>query len=217
MLAVSDTGTGMDQATQARIFEPFFTTKQKGRGTGLGLSTVYGIVQQSHGAIWVYSEIGHGTTFKVYFPRVNEPASSRAEARKDRLPKGTETILVVEDEQSVRELVRRILERQGYRVLMAGTPLDALAVAGDHQGTIHLLMSDVILPQMNGRVLADRFLEKWPDTRLLFMSGYTDSAIVHRGIFDQGTPFLQKPFSPEALARKVRDVLSVKSSTETRN
>jgi CheY-like chemotaxis protein len=199
---------GMDTATQARIFEPFFTTKAQGRGTGLGLSTVYGIVKQSGGNIWVYSEPGRGSTFKVYFPRVEEAVDQSASPPAPEVLTGSETILVVEDEPGVRELVRKVLERYGYRVLVATTPHEALALAERHTDPIHLLMSDVVLPEMSGLSLASQMTTSRPAMRVMYMSGYTDSAIVHHGVLDADTPFLQKPFTPEALVRKVRAVLA---------
>jgi CheY-like chemotaxis protein len=197
----------MDVATRTRVFEPFFTTKAKGRGTGLGLSTVHGIVQQSGGTIWVYSEPGRGSTFKVYLPRVDAPVEKTARGGEPTSLTGSETILVLEDETGVRDLVRRVLERYGYRVLVAETPHEALAVAEEQQGQIQLLISDVVLPEMTGPAVAERIVAAQPQIRVLYMSGYTDSDIVHRGVLDEGTPFLQKPFVPEALARKVREVL----------
>jgi two-component system cell cycle sensor histidine kinase/response regulator CckA len=205
MFAVSDTGIGMDAETRSRIFEPFFTTKEKGKGTGLGLATVYGIVKQSGGSIWVYSERGRGSTFKVYFPRVDEAIEPRVVPQPPQSLRGSEAVLVLEDEEGVRELVRRILERQGYHVLTMATPEEALAVADDQR--IDLLISDVVLPQMSGRAVADQLCTRRSDLRVLFMSGYTDDAIVHRGVLDAGTPFIQKPFTPDALARRVRQVL----------
>jgi two-component system cell cycle sensor histidine kinase/response regulator CckA len=207
MLAVNDTGAGMDATTQARVFEPFFTTKENGQGTGLGLATVYGIVKQSGGYIWLYSELGRGSTFKVYLPRIEDAAEMPVAQPAPGSLRGSETILVVEDEDSVRELVRRALERCGYRVLIAPTPNQALEIASVETETIHLLLSDVILPQMSGSTLASQIVPDHPGMRVLYMSGYTDSAIVHHGVLSQGTPFLQKPFTAEALARKVRDVL----------
>ena len=209
MLAVSDTGEGMDSATQARIFEPFFTTKQKGKGTGLGLSTVYGIIKQSEGYIWLYSELGIGTTFKVYLPQVDDPVEPIAAApRTGGTLLGTETILVVEDEPAVRQLVERVLRKRGYTVLLAATPSEASEITLREKKPIQLLISDVVLPQMSGRALAQEILPNQPGMRVLYMSGYTDDAIVHHGVLDPGTPFLQKPFTPDSLARKVREVLS---------
>ncbi len=195
MLAVSDTGVGMDAATQARIFEPFFTTKERGKGTGLGLATVYGIVKQSGGWIWVYSEPGQGTTFKVYLPRVTEPAAPAA-------PSPARPVSV-----RVRKLVQKVLKANGYTVLVAGTGSDAERVAGAHAGPIHLLMTDVVLPGLNGREVARRLVAQRAGIRVLFLSGYTDDAIVHHGVLDPGVAFLQKPFSPAVLGRKVREVL----------
>jgi PAS domain S-box-containing protein len=207
MLAVSDTGSGMDAATQARIFEPFFTTKEQGKGTGLGLATVYGIVKQSGGHIWVYSELDRGSTFKVYLPRVDEALEAPVAPSAAGSVHGQETILVVEDEQAVRALVRRALERYGYRILVAGTPSEALDIARTEPAVIHLLLSDVILPHMSGTALAAKIMSSHPGICVLYMSGYTDHAIVQHGVLSRDTPFLQKPFTPEALARKVRDVL----------
>jgi PAS domain S-box-containing protein len=208
MLAVSDTGIGMDAATQARAFEPFFTTKQKGKGTGLGLATVYGIVRQSGGHIWLYSEPGRGSTFKVYLPLVEDAVDAPVPQQSSSSSmRGSETILVVEDEAGVRELVRRALKRFGYRILVASDPREALAVSESEVSPIHLLISDVVLPQMSGKAVAAQIVLARPDLRVLFMSGYTDDAIVHHGVLEHGTPFLQKPFTPDALARKVREVL----------
>ena len=208
MLAVSDTGIGMDAATQARLFEPFFTTKEPGKGTGLGLATVYGIVKQSGGHVVFYSELGHGSSFKVYLPRV-EGAGEAGERTSVAGPpvRGSEAVLVVEDEPELRTLAREILGAWGYTVLDSGDPAEALRLAARHEGSIHLLVTDVVMPGMSGREVADRLLHTRPDVKVLFMSGYTDSAIVHHGVLDPGTPFLHKPFTPDALARKVRDVL----------
>jgi hypothetical protein len=208
MLAVSDTGIGMDDETRARVFEPFFTTKPQGSGTGLGLSTVYGIVKQSQGSVWVYSEPGRGSSFKVYFPTVQAPASRPADQPDFELLSGSETILIVEDEPSLRELLRRVLAQHGYVAVAAATAEEALTIARRHTGPLHLLITDVVLPQMNGRVLADELAAIRPETRVLFMSGYTDDAVVRSGSVERGAPFLQKPFTPEGVARKVREVLA---------
>src|SRR5882762_1005801 len=206
MLAVTDTGMGMDAATQARIFEPFFTTKEAGKGTGLGLATVQGIVQQSGGFIWVYSEPNHGTCFKIYLPRVDEPVSETASAAAE-TTRGTETVLVVEDVAAVRAVTRRMLERYGYSVLEAADGEAAIRLAAKFGQPIHLLITDVVMPNLGGRDLAAVFEKTYPDTKVLFMSGYTDDAIVRHGILQEDIAYLQKPFTPESLARKVRAVL----------
>jgi PAS domain S-box-containing protein len=207
MLAVSDTGQGMDQGTRSRIFEPFFTTKEQGKGSGLGLATVYGIVQQSDGSICVYSEPGHGTSFKVYLPTTDAAAPARVStASTDSTKKGWETVLLVEDEDAVRALAREVLRRNGYVVLEARHGLDALRLAERHPDPIHLLITDVVMPHMSGRELADRFGQVRPAMKVLFMSGYTDHAAMHRHL-TPGAAFLQKPFTPETFARKVRSML----------
>jgi len=206
-LAVSDTGMGMTPEIVGRIFEPFFTTKEKGKGTGLGLSTVYGIVKQSSGYVWVYSEPGRGTTFKVYLPRVDAPADARGPVREAGTLTGNETVLLAEDDESLRRLAKGLLEKLGYRVLEAENAAQALALAGSHKGPIHLLVSDVVMPGASGRELARRLAESRPDTKVLYMSGYTDDAIVHHGMLEPGLSFLQKPFTPGGLARKVREML----------
>jgi len=209
MVAVSDTGTGMNAETQARIFEPFFTTKEKGKGTGLGLSTVYGIVKQSEGNIWVYSEPGKGTTFKIYLPRVEESAPAAPPRSSDSvLTAGTETILIVEDEPAIRGLSRQVLERHGYRVLEAGDGESALELVRTHPEPIHLLLTDLVMPDMGGTELASRLEDGHPTIRVLFMSGYTDDGVVRNGLLGPGRAFLQKPFTPAILLRKIRDILT---------
>jgi two-component system cell cycle sensor histidine kinase/response regulator CckA len=207
MLAVTDTGTGIDPETQARIFEPFFTTKEKGKGTGLGLSTVFGIVQQSGGHVWVHSELGHGTTFKIYLPKVEAKIDFPKGPVVFRTLFGTETILLVEDEEQVRAVATSVLRRHGYRVLAARDPSEALVVARDHAGKLDLLLTDVVMPQMSGPELAKRLALIRPDLKLLYMSGYTDDSIVRHGVLDAGVAYLQKPITPTLLTRKVREVL----------
>jgi two-component system cell cycle sensor histidine kinase/response regulator CckA len=208
MLAVSDTGVGMSREVQQRVFEPFFTTKGQGKGTGLGLSTVYGIVKQSGGDVWIYSEPGTGTTFKVYFPRALEGEAFVPATEDNRSsPRGTETILVVEDDPALRALSERVLESNGYTVLLARNGIEALAIASGHSGHIDMVATDVVMPKMNGRPLVEKLLESRAEMRVLFMSGYTDDEVMRRGVIDGRTAFLQKPFTPVELARKVREVL----------
>jgi two-component system, cell cycle sensor histidine kinase and response regulator CckA len=207
MLAVSDTGSGMDQETQSRIFEPFFTTKELGKGTGLGLSTVFGIVQQSGGAIWVYSEPGKGASFKIYLPRADDSPVEEPDLVVPTTLNGSETILLVEDQEEVRHVAQQVLTRYGYHIIEAQNAGDALLVCEQHPRTIHLLLTDVVMPKMSGRELAERLTKLRPEMRVLFMSGYTENAIVHHGILDSGISYLQKPLVPEGLARRVREVL----------
>jgi two-component system, cell cycle sensor histidine kinase and response regulator CckA len=202
----------MDAATAARVFEPFFTTKEQGKGVGLGLATVYGIVKQNGGYIWVYSEPGHGTTFKVYLPPIEVAAEApQIESTDERGKKhGWETVLLVEDEDAVRVLAREVLRRQGYVVLEARHGLDALRVAERHGESIHLMVTDVVMPHLSGRDLAERLMVLRPEMKVLFISGYTDHAVMHRELLP-GSEFLQKPFTPAAFARKVRGVLDTVS------
>jgi two-component system cell cycle sensor histidine kinase/response regulator CckA len=207
MLAVSDTGVGMDKATQARIFEPFFTTKEQGKGTGLGLSTVFGIVQQCKGSTWVYSEPGNGTTFKIYIPRVDAQADVVGPPLAAEKRTGTETILLVEDEDQLRVVARTVLRKMGYQVLEAQNPGEALLHCERFVGTIHLLLTDVVMPQMSGPELAKRLLRERPGIKVLCMSGYTDDALVRHGALEAGIAYLQKPITPDRLTLKVRAVL----------
>jgi len=205
VLSVSDTGTGMPPEVQERIFEPFFTTKEPDKGTGLGLSMVYGIVSQSGGDIEVASEPGQGTTFRIFLPRVDESAQASAErSATHRVPSGVETVLLVEDEPTVRSFARIVLERCGYRVLEAGSGPEALALAARHPTTIDLLLTDVVMPEMNGRALAERLAGLRPALRVLYMSGHTGTTLIPR---DNGSQLIQKPFSHDTLAAKVREVL----------
>jgi PAS domain S-box-containing protein len=207
MLSVSDTGVGMSDETKARLFEPFFTTKGPGVGTGLGLATVYGIVKQSGGDIWAYSELGRGTSFKVYLPRVDKPADAVERGEDGEVRGGSERILLVEDENDLRDLALEVLEVHGYRVLVAADPVEAERLSGQHREAIDLLLTDVIMPHMSGRELAERLLSKRPSMRVLYTSGYTDDALAQHGVLGNEIFFLQKPYSPDGLARKVREVL----------
>ena len=209
MIAVSDTGIGMDAETRARILQPFFPAKQRGEGMGLGLATLYGIVRQSEGHIWVYSEPGKGTTFKVYLPRIDQAVEVIAPTQVpvDDLSRGSETILLAEDEEAVCSLVRGVLESRGYDVLETKGANDALEIGERHKKHIHLLLTDVVMPQMSGRELAEHLAPLHPETKVLYMSGYADHAVVQHGLLDPGTVFLQKPFTPDALTLKVREVL----------
>jgi CheY-like chemotaxis protein len=217
MLAVSDNGIGMSAETVAHIFEPFYTTKESGRGTGLGLSTVYGIVKQSGGYIWVYSELNHGTTFKVYLPRVEEAVEKGADsgvkpaAKELSALSGRETILLVEDEPALRELTRTVLAARGYNVIEASHAEEAERLASDRRdgGKIHLLLTDVIMPGVSGRELAKRVLARQPSMRVLYMSGYTYNVIAENGTLERDVAFLQKPFTPSTLVEKVREVLDM--------
>ncbi len=210
LLSVSDSGHGMDQATLGHVFEPFFTTKEVGKGTGLGLATVHGIVKQSGGHIAVYSELGHGTTFKIYLPRVDEPVETQGCDSAEKAAGGSETILVVEDEAAVREVVRHVLEEHGYRVLQAANGKLGLDLAERFVGPIHLLLTDVVMPKMGGVQLAEGLDQVRPQTRVIYMSGYTDDAIVHHGILGAGQAFLSKPCPTDVLLRTVREVLDAR-------
>jgi two-component system cell cycle sensor histidine kinase/response regulator CckA len=211
MLAVTDNGSGMDADTQAHIFEPFYTTKEKGKGTGLGLATVYGIVKQSGGYVWVYSEIGRGTTFKIYLPSVEEEvAPLEIQKAVASLPRGTETVLLVEDEEGVRELAKEYLESCGYKVLVAQNGQAAIDLVSKHSGPIDLIMTDIVMPGLNGSDLSKKVKSLRPDIRVVYMSGYTDQAIIHHGILSSDVLLLQKPFTMSTLAHKLREALSAK-------
>jgi CheY-like chemotaxis protein len=209
MLAVTDTGTGMDAETQKRIFEPFFTTKEIGRGTGLGLSTVYGIVQQSRGHIWVYSELGVGTAFKIYFPQTGLAAPENVVRREQEIPRGSETILLVEDDSGLRKLNATLLQDLGYHVLQSSNGTEAIKMAAGHTGSLHLLLTDVVMPGMNGKQLATRLIEARPDLKVLFVSGHTDT-VTGRELLSGSAAFLQKPLTRAVLANKLRELLDAK-------
>ncbi|HLK56107.1 MAG TPA: response regulator [Chthonomonadaceae bacterium] len=215
MLAISDTGIGMDEATRTRIFEPFFTTKEEGRGTGLGLSTVYGIVKQSGGSICVDSASGKGTSFKIYLPQVDELPQEPRPERPLAVVKGSETILIVEDDDALRDLARRILQSAGYTVLMAGNGEEALRRLDQHHGPVHLLLTDVIMPGMSGRDLALRLMDLQPQIKILYTSGYTDDAILQHGVLDETVSFLHKPYTVAELRRKVREMLDTQGGRPT--
>ncbi len=208
MLAVSDTGSGMDKKTMEHIFEPFFTTKEVGKGTGLGMSTVYGIIKQNNGFVWVYSEPGQGSTFKVYLPKIKGVADPEG---KEQTPaddlSGSGTVLIVEDNDGLRKLAQEVLQNYGYRLLVAENGEDALRVSQEHNGPIHLLLTDVVMPKMGGKKLAERLQPLYPRMKVIYMSGYTDNAIVHHGVLAPELNFLEKPFTPERLARKVWEAL----------
>jgi signal transduction histidine kinase len=211
MLGVSDTGCGMDETIKARIFEPFFTTKGAGKGTGLGLATVYGIVKQSGGSIYVYSEVGRGTSFKIYLPLVEEKIpSAKCQTDLRKVPPGKETLLLVEDEEAVRAITRHVLQLCGYTILEASHGAEAIKICENNPGPIHLLMTDVVMPGMGGRQLAETLLSRQPDMKVLYLSGYTDDAVVRHGVLEAGANFLQKPFTPGSLAQKVREILDRK-------
>jgi len=216
MLAVSDTGLGMDAATRERVFEPFFTTKEVGKGTGLGLSMVYGIVKQSGGNIWIYSEPGHGATFKIYLPLITDDSlvAVPTEGTENLVTNAAETILLVEDEEMVRKLTRDILESRGYRVLSAQDGEEALTLCRTHREEIQLLLTDVVMPKMNGKKAAEAIMALHPEMGVLYMSGFTDDAIVHHGVLHPGMNFIEKPFTAEVLARKVREVLDKSRTRE---
>jgi two-component system, cell cycle sensor histidine kinase and response regulator CckA len=213
LVAVSDSGHGMDAATRSRIFEPFFTTKPAGKGTGLGLAMVYGFLKQSDGHVEVYSEVGHGTTFKIYLPRAGEAALTARQAVEPlQLPRGTETVLLVEDEDAVRNLAKLVLSSGGYGVLEARDGEEALRIAAAHAGTIHLLVTDLVMPRLAGRQLAEMLSRGRPALKILLMSGYADQVALPHGGAGANVAFLQKPFSPSVFARRVREVLDAQGT-----
>jgi two-component system, cell cycle sensor histidine kinase and response regulator CckA len=207
LLAVSDTGVGMSEEVRRHLFEPFFTTKEPGAGTGLGLATVFGVVKQSGGSIYVYSEERRGTTFKIYLPAAAGTAEVAPEAGDGAAERGTETVMLVEDDESVRNLVRTMLETKGYEVLAAAGAAEAERLCAERAGGVDLLLTDVVMPEVNGRALAERLSALSPSMRILFMSGYSDEAVVRHGMIRPNTAFIEKPFTETTLARKVREVL----------
>ncbi len=217
MLAITDTGAGLSEKAKARLFEPFFTAKRAGKGTGLELSTCHGIIKQSGGHISVYSELARGTVFKIYLPQAQEQKTiPPARLDSSDSPRGSETILLVEDDPALREMEAALLRRLGYTVLAAANGIEALGLKPQGgTGQIDLLFTDVVMPRMSGKELADRVRALYPRTRILFSSAYTENAIVHQGVLDQGVALLQKPFSPSALARKLREVLDQPGSAQT--
>jgi two-component system cell cycle sensor histidine kinase/response regulator CckA len=217
MLAVSDTGTGIDKVTLARIFDPFFTTKEQGKGTGLGLSTVYGIVKQSDGHVFVYSEVGKGTTFKIFLPRVDAAAQVESEAAALAPATGTETVLVVEDEDTLRVLTQRILRAAGYTVLTAANGEEALRVIHAHAAPIDLLLTDVVMPGMSGKALADHATEIRPGLRVVYMSGYLEDTAAYHGVMDDSAHFVGKPFTANNLNTKVREVLDAERPVQRKS
>ena len=217
MLSVTDTGCGMDEATKANIFEPFFTTKEMGKGTGLGLATVYGTVEQSDGHVYVYSEPDHGTTFKIYLPAVENAISAKTSANDRKPRRGSETILLAEDEDAVRSVMASGLRMLGYTVLAASRGEEAIRICQQHAGPIHLLVTDVVMPEMSGRKLVECLTAMMPGLRVLYLSGFTDDAVVRHGILIGETPFLQKPFTTRDLAIKVQELLSNPAPTQSPN
>jgi CheY-like chemotaxis protein len=213
MIAVEDTGCGMDRKTQSRIFDPFFTTKELGKGTGLGLATVYGIVKQSGGYIWVYSEVNKGTVFKIYLPLIQSAARAPEQNAPEKAAlRGCETILIAEDSDSLREMAKEYLESVGYNILEGSSGKEALQRAKDFDGPIHLLLTDVVMPEMNGADLASEIASLRPGIKVIFTSGYTPDAIARQGVLDPAVTFIQKPYRPKALARKIREVLDEASA-----
>ena len=216
MLAITDTGCGMDAKTKDHIFEPFFTTKKFGRGTGLGLATVYGIVKQSGGSVWVYSELGLGTTFKIYLPCIDQvPEAESLVETTEKVERGSQTILIVEDDEALLQVTHRTLKNAGYAILAARSPEEAIRVSEIHPGPIHLMVTDVIMPGINGPQLAVHLSPSRPEMKVLYVSGYTDDTIVPYGVLEPGLAFLQKPFSLKVLARKVSEMLATRLTVAT--